>query len=192
MRVKQLLRIKQRRIATAAITGAILVGGAAVAATVTADPTPRDVAIASTVESAVPSASSSVAPSLSPSAVPSPSATTKSPAARQTSKAASRSTPRTEKVVSSGSCGASFYDEPQMTANGERFDPDALTAASKTLAFDTRVRVTSVDTGRSVVVRINDRGPYIAGRCLDLSRAAFDAIDDLDKGAMTVKYEILK
>jgi rare lipoprotein A len=79
-----------------------------------------------------------------------------------------------------------------MTANGETFNPDALTAASKTIAFDTRVRVTSVDTGRSVIVRINDRGPYIAGRCLDLSRAAFDTIDDLGKGAVTVKYEILR
>jgi rare lipoprotein A len=188
------MRVKQRRVATAAIAGAILIGGAVVAANVTSDPAPRDVAIASTVESASPSASPSrsAAPSLSPSTVPSPSATKKSPAPRQTSKAASRSTPRTEKVLSTGSCGASFYDEPQMTANGETFNPNALTAASKTLAFDTRVRVTSVDTGRSVIVRINDRGPYIDGRCLDLSRAAFDAIDDLNKGAMTVKYEILK
>jgi rare lipoprotein A len=78
-----------------------------------------------------------------------------------------------------------------MTANGETFDPSALTAASKTIAFDTRVRVTSLDTGRSVTVRINDRGPYIDGRCLDLSRAAFAAVDDVGKGAVAVKYEIL-
>jgi len=105
---------------------------------------------------------------------------------------ASRGASRTPKIVASGRCGASFYDEPQMTANGERFNPDALTAASKTLAFDTRVRVTSVDTGKSVVVRINDRGPYVGGRCLDLSRAAFDVIDSLNKGIVTVNYEILK
>jgi rare lipoprotein A len=183
--------------ATAGIAAAILVGGAAVAANVTSHPAHRGVAISSTVESLPSSASPSLSPTppsptpLSPSAVPSPSATKTTPAPRQTSKAASRSRTRTEKVVSSGSCGASFYDEPQGTANGETFDPDALTAASKTLAFDTRVRVTSVDTGKSVIVRINDRGPYIDGRCLDLSRAAFDAIDDLDKGAVTVKYEIL-
>lgn len=179
------MNAKQRRIATGSVAVAILVGGAAAAANVTSRPTPRDVAISSIVESAAPSASP-------PSASPSPTAMKTSPAPRQTSKAGSRGTTRTEKVVSSGSCGASFYDEPQMTANGETFNPNALTAASKTLAFGTRVRVTSVDTGKSVVVRINDRGPYIAGRCLDLSRAAFDVIDDLGKGEVTVKYEILK
>ena len=182
---------KQRRIATGSIAAAILLGGGVVAANATSHPAPRDVAIASTVEPLAPA--EPVPPSAPPSLSPSP--TTAGPTPRQTSKAASRSTPRaakTEAVVSSGSCAASFYDEPQMTANGERFNPDALTAASKTLAFDTRVRVTSVDTGKSVIVRINDRGPYIAGRCLDLSRAAFDAIDNLDKGAVTVRYEILK
>jgi rare lipoprotein A len=186
---------KHRRIATGSIAAAILIGGAVVAATVSSHPAPKDVAIASTVESPSPALSPSAAPSPTVSAAaakPSPSAAKSTPAARRTSKAASRSTGRTEKVVSSGSCGASFYDEPQMTANGETFDPDALTAASKTLAFGTRVRVTSVDTGKAVTVRINDRGPYIDGRCLDLSRAAFDAIDDLDKGAVTVRYEILK
>ncbi|NUO55540.1 MAG: septal ring lytic transglycosylase RlpA family protein [Hamadaea sp.] len=130
--------------------------------------------------------------SASPSATPSRSGST--PASRggtRTTKA-SPSPTKTRVVVSSGTCGASFYDEPQQTANGETFDPDALTAASKTIAFDTRVRVTSLDTGKSVIVRINDRGPYISGRCLDLSRAAFDVIDDLDKGAVRVRYDILK
>jgi rare lipoprotein A len=94
-------------------------------------------------------------------------------------------------VVGTGSCEASFYDEPQATANGETFDPEALTAAHKTLAFDTRVRVTNPDNGRSVVVRINDRGPYVDGRCLDLSRAAFRSITSLDAGAIDVRYEIL-
>jgi rare lipoprotein A len=94
-------------------------------------------------------------------------------------------------VVESGTCGASYYDEGQLTANGETFDPDALTAASKTLPFNTRVRVTNPDNGRSVVVRINDRGPFVDGRCRDLSRAAFAAIASLDLGAIDVRYEVL-
>jgi rare lipoprotein A len=78
-----------------------------------------------------------------------------------------------------------------MTANGENFNPDALTAAHKTLPFDTKVRVTNPANGKSVTVRINDRGPFIDGRCLDLSRAAFASIASLDVGAMTVRYEVL-
>ncbi|CAO4153266.1 septal ring lytic transglycosylase RlpA family protein [Methylorubrum aminovorans] len=60
----------------------------------------------------------------------------------------------------------------RLTANGERFDQDALTAAHRTLRFGTRVRVTNAATGRSVVVRINDRGPFIAVRSIDLARGA--------------------
>lgn len=70
---------------------------------------------------------------------------------------------------------ASFFSNEmagRRTANGEPCDPDSLTAAHRTLAFGTRVRVTSRDTGRSVIVRINDRGPFRAGRVIDLSRAA--------------------
>jgi rare lipoprotein A len=94
-------------------------------------------------------------------------------------------------VVGSGTCEASFYSDPQPTANGEQFDPDAMTAAHKTLPFDTRVRVTNLSNGKSVTVRINDRGPYVDGRCLDLSRAAFEAISSLDAGVANVRYEVL-
>jgi rare lipoprotein A len=94
-------------------------------------------------------------------------------------------------VVATGSCGASYYDEPQGTASGETFNPEAFTAASKTLPFNTRVRVTNLANGKYVVVRINDRGPYIAGRCLDLSRAAFRKIASLSTGVLDVRYEIL-
>ncbi|WP_422772597.1 septal ring lytic transglycosylase RlpA family protein [Plantactinospora sp. WMMC1484] len=119
---------------------------------------------------------------------PSPSSTrtsTKKPAAKRTA------TTPSARVVGNGSCGASYYDQGQVTANGEAFDPNAMTAAHKTLPFDTRVRVTNPDNGRSVVVRINDRGPFIAGRCIDLSRAAFAAIASLDLGAVDVRYEVL-
>jgi rare lipoprotein A len=88
-------------------------------------------------------------------------------------------------------CSASFYDEPQATASGEQFDPDALTAAHRSLPLGSRVRVTNVDNGESVVVRINDRGPYAGGRCLDLSRAAFDDISSLSAGVIEVRYEAL-
>jgi rare lipoprotein A len=72
---------------------------------------------------------------------------------------------------------ASSYSEPQSTASGERFNPNEMTAAHKTLPFGTRVRVTNRHNGKSVVVRINDRGPYVRGRIIDLSRAAARAIN---------------
>ncbi|SCE86635.1 septal ring lytic transglycosylase RlpA family protein [Micromonospora mirobrigensis] len=105
--------------------------------------------------------------------------------------ASKRTAAPTSTVVDSGTCGASFYDEGQMTANGETFDPSALTAAHKTLPFNTKVRVTNPENGKSVVVRINDRGPYVDGRCIDLSRAAFEAIASVDLGELTVRYEVL-
>lgn len=112
------------------------------------------------------------------------------PKAAKPAKAAKKATAKT-KVISSGRCGASYYDEGQMTASGERFNPNAMTAAHKTLAMGSKVRVTNPRNGRTVTVRINDRGPFISGRCLDLSRAAFDAIGSLSTGAMTVKYDVL-
>ncbi|TDD42646.1 septal ring lytic transglycosylase RlpA family protein [Nonomuraea terrae] len=95
------------------------------------------------------------------------------------------------RVIASGSCGASYYGEGQMTASGERFDPSAMTAAHKTLPMGSRVRVTNPDNGESVTVRINDRGPFVGGRCLDLSEGAFAALGDLSAGVMHVKYQVL-
>jgi rare lipoprotein A len=115
-----------------------------------------------------------------------PSSKKPTPEKTTTSRAATGGT-----VVDSGTCGASYYDEGQTTANGEAFNPEALTAAHKTLPFNTRVRVTNPDNGKSVVVRINDRGPFVDGRCIDLSRAAFRAIASLSQGELTVKYDIL-
>jgi rare lipoprotein A len=71
---------------------------------------------------------------------------------------------------------ASFYGEPQRLASSGWFNPHAMTAAHKTLPFGTRVRVTHLGTGRSVDVHINDRGPYVAGRIIDFSKAAAGAI----------------
>ena len=86
---------------------------------------------------------------------------------------------------------ASFYDEDQMTATGEHFNKRAMTAAHKTLPFGTRVRVTRVDTGGSVVVRINDRGPYKPGRIIDLSESAAETLGMADTGTTPVRLEVL-
>lgn len=71
---------------------------------------------------------------------------------------------------------ASWYGSGHRTANGERFNPNGLTAAHRSLPFGTRLRVTNETNGRSVVVRINDRGPFVGGRIIDLSRGSAAAI----------------
>ena len=83
-------------------------------------------------------------------------------------------------------CTASMYDEGQLTATGEQFDPQGLTAASLTLPLNSTATVTNPQNGKSVTVRINDRGPYISGRCIDLSAGAFAAIGDPNDGLMQV------
>jgi len=80
--------------------------------------------------------------------------------------------------------GPGFHGK--KTANGERFNTNALTAAHKTLPFGTEVRVTNERTGKSVVVRINDRGPYAHGRVIDLSKAAADAVGISGVGKVTL------
>ena len=90
-----------------------------------------------------------------------------------------------------GFCGeASWYAYTgHRTADGERFDGSGFTAASRTLPFGTRLRVTY--GSRSVLVRVNDRGPYVAGRVLDLSRAAAEALGMLPAGVGRVCAEAL-
>ena len=93
-----------------------------------------------------------------------------------------------------GTCQASFYGDGfhgATTANGETFDTYGMTAAHKTLPFDTMVRVTNPSNGKSVTVRINDRGPYVSGRCLDLSTAAFDEIIGTGACVGTVDWEVV-
>jgi len=86
---------------------------------------------------------------------------------------------------------ASFYWQGTKTANGEAFDKTALTAAHRTLPFNTRVKVTHLANGRSVIVRINDRGPFKPGRIIDLSHAAAGALDMHGQGLARVKIEVL-
>ncbi len=79
----------------------------------------------------------------------------------------------------------------RTTSNGEVFDPSQLTAAHRTLPFGTRVRVTNLTNGSSIEVRINDRGPFKAGRIIDLSRAAADRIGMLASGVVRVRVEVV-
>ncbi|TMQ95555.1 septal ring lytic transglycosylase RlpA family protein [Actinomadura soli] len=119
---------------------------------------------------------------------------TKSPKSRSDSSAGHVAKPvkkRQHKVVETGSCKASYYWEGQMTASGEPFDPSELTAAHKTLPMGTKVRVTNKNNDRSVIVRINDRGPYAGGRCLDLSKAAMQKVGGTGAGVISVRYEVL-
>ena len=86
---------------------------------------------------------------------------------------------------------ASYYWEPQALASGGRFNPNALTAAHKTLPFGTRVRVTNQNNGQSVDVIINDRGPYVSGRIIDLSKAAAHSINMQGSGVAPVTVRVL-
>ncbi|WP_083699955.1 septal ring lytic transglycosylase RlpA family protein [Shewanella sp. UCD-KL12] len=90
---------------------------------------------------------------------------------------------------------ASFYAmkyQFRQTASGERFNQYSDTAAHKTLPFGAKVKVTNIKNGKSVIVKINDRGPFIKGRIIDLSRSAFSAIGHLDSGVIEVEIEVIK
>ena len=98
-------------------------------------------------------------------------------------------------VRSLGIKTASFYGKRfhgRLTANGERFNMNAMTAAHKTLPFGTKVRVTYPRNGRSVVVRINDRGPFIRGRAIDLSRGAAAKLGFISSGHARVRLDIVR
>ena len=86
---------------------------------------------------------------------------------------------------------ASYYKSGRLTANGERFNPNGLTAAHRSLKFGTKVRVTNLRNGRSVIVRINDRGPFIGGRIIDLAYGAARAVGMHSSGVAKVRVAIL-
>lgn len=85
---------------------------------------------------------------------------------------------------------ASYYSEGGHTASGEKFDARELTAAHPTLPFGTRLRVINVATGRSVTVRVNDRGPFVRGRDVDVSYSAAQALGIVGQGVAKVKLEV--
>jgi rare lipoprotein A len=90
---------------------------------------------------------------------------------------------------------ASWYGVPydgRKTSSGEIFDMRALTAAHRTLPFDTWVEVTNLTNGKQVTVRVNDRGPFVGGRIIDLSMAAADEIDMVRAGIAQVKLKVIR
>lgn len=90
-------------------------------------------------------------------------------------------------IPASAQCGrASWYALHSRTASGERMNPAAYTAAHRSLPFGTKIKVTNKRNGRTVVVRINDRGPFVRGRMLDLSRAAASKLGFVSSGHTSV------
>lgn len=89
---------------------------------------------------------------------------------------------------------ASYYHDKfngRKTASGEVFDNAKFTAANRTLPFGTSIKVTNLNNGKEVIVKVNDRGPYHSTRALDMSKAAFDEIGDTGNGTIPVEYEIV-
>jgi rare lipoprotein A len=116
-------------------------------------------------------------------------ASARSPAPKR---AKSPSTPAPEGYIEEGN--ASWYGVPfngRRASNGEIYDMNKLTAAHRTLPFDTMVRVTNLDNGKSTVVRITDRGPFVENRVIDLSQAAARAIDSIGPGVVPVRLEVI-
>jgi len=93
-------------------------------------------------------------------------------------------------VQAKSSCGIASYYGPgfhgNLTANGERFDSQAMTFAHRTMPFGTRIKVTNQDNGRSVILRANDRGPFYGNRIIDLSEGAFARIASKGQGLANV------
>jgi rare lipoprotein A len=100
--------------------------------------------------------------------------------------------PQMDKGPGSSFGVASFYSEGVKTASGEKFDPSELTAASPNLPFGTRLRVTNVSNGRSVVVRVNDRGPFVPGRVVDVSYSAAETLGMVGRGTAKVKLDVVQ
>lgn len=111
-------------------------------------------------------------------------------AARTHTPSAPRSDAGEVKTASHGV--ASYYTEGTKTASGEKFNTLEMTAAHPTLPFGTKLRVTNVASGRSVMVRVNDRGPYVQGRVVDVSYSAADALGMVGKGVAKVKLDVVE
>lgn len=94
----------------------------------------------------------------------------------------------------SGSGKASYYGDKfhgKKTASGDTYDMHEMTAAHKTLPFGTKVKITNQRNGKSIVVEVNDRGPFVKSRQFDLSKAAFSEIGNIDRGILPIDYEVV-
>jgi rare lipoprotein A len=90
---------------------------------------------------------------------------------------------------------ASFYADKhafEKTASGELYDPNLKTAAHRTIPFGSKIKVTNVDNGKSVDVTVNDRGPFVQGRIVDLSKSAFSSIGSLSSGVISVQIVVIE
>jgi peptidoglycan lytic transglycosylase len=131
------------------------------------------------------------APAPEPEAKPAPARKPKTTSAAK-DRAASAGKPATERKQTTYYGLASYYShQNSRTASGERFNPRELTAAHRTLPFGTRVRVTELKTGRSVTLRINDRGPFIEGRIVDVSKSAAEELGMVGRGIARVKLDVV-
>jgi rare lipoprotein A len=90
------------------------------------------------------------------------------------------------------SATASWYQCCARTANGEKYNPNGPTVAHRTLPFNTKLRLTNLDNGKTVIVRVNDRGPFIAGVEIDVSRGVANTLGFTKKGKTKLKIEIIK
>lgn len=90
-----------------------------------------------------------------------------------------------------GSCKADYTSTGSTTASGQKFDQNAMTAGNMTLPFGTKVQLTNPSNGKSVTVKINDRGPYSGDRCFQLTSGAYAKIASLSTDATTVDYQVL-
>lgn len=117
------------------------------------------------------------------------------PAANEAARQRAQASPGLAQSLGLPAVGAASWYGPgfagRRTANGEIFDPSQLTAAHRSLPFGTQLRVINLDNGRSVTVRINDRGPFVRGRIIDLSRAAAERIGMVGSGTAQVRLELL-
>ena len=106
---------------------------------------------------------------------------------------ASAQSPKNQASESTGVCSyyASKYDG-HITAGGEKFDSNAMTAAHRTLPMGTRLKVTNISNGKSVVVKVNDRGPFVKGRSLSVTRHAAEELGFIKEGIAKVSFEQVK
>jgi rare lipoprotein A (peptidoglycan hydrolase) len=133
-----------------------------------------------------------VSPEAAPSADPSPSAQANATTGPSLDSLAARVAKRLGSKLRTVFAGpASFYSLGQQLASGGKFAPEGLTAAHRTLPFGTRLRVTDQKSGRSVIVVVNDRGPYVNGRVLDLSLGAARVLGMTDRGVIQVRAEVI-
>jgi peptidoglycan lytic transglycosylase len=114
------------------------------------------------------------------------------PPARPVSVVRRHDAPAHTDIASAPNGLASFYTEGTKTASGESFNTHELTAAHPSLPFGTRLRVTNVSTGQSVTVRVNDRGPYVPGRVVDVSYSAAEALGMVKGGVAKVKLDVVQ